>query len=32
MPQARDGAVAERLWDISAAPTGVAFAQVATAA
>ncbi|VIO73329.1 Fatty acyl-CoA reductase [Bradyrhizobium ivorense] len=32
MPQARDAAVAERLWDISAALTGVPFAQVATAA
>ncbi|QOZ23102.1 SDR family oxidoreductase [Bradyrhizobium sp. CCBAU 51753] len=32
MPQARDAAVAERLWDISAALTGVPFIQVATAA
>ena len=32
MPQARDAAVAERLWDISAALTGVPFTQVATAA
>ncbi|MGY4401787.1 SDR family oxidoreductase [Bradyrhizobium sp. USDA 3315] len=32
MPHARDAAVAERLWDISAALTGVSFDQVATAA
>ncbi|WP_375785481.1 SDR family oxidoreductase [Bradyrhizobium sp. Pha-3] len=32
MPHARDAAVAARLWDISAALTGVSFDQVATAA
>jgi NAD(P)-dependent dehydrogenase (short-subunit alcohol dehydrogenase family) len=32
MPQARDAAVAARLWDISAALTGVSFEQFAAAA
>jgi len=32
MPQANDAAAAARLWDISAALTGVSFAQVAAAA
>jgi NAD(P)-dependent dehydrogenase (short-subunit alcohol dehydrogenase family) len=32
MPQAKDAAVAARLWDVSAALTGVSFDQVATAA
>jgi NAD(P)-dependent dehydrogenase (short-subunit alcohol dehydrogenase family) len=32
MPQAKDLAVAARLWDVSAALTGVAFEQVAAAA
>jgi len=32
MRQAKDPAVAERLWDVSAALTGVSFAQAATAA
>lgn len=32
MPRARDAAVAARLWDISAALTGVSFDQVAVAA
>jgi NAD(P)-dependent dehydrogenase (short-subunit alcohol dehydrogenase family) len=32
MPQAKDAAVAARLWDISAALTGVSFAQIAAAA
>ena len=32
MPQAKDAAVAARLWDVSAALTGVSFDQVAAAA
>jgi NAD(P)-dependent dehydrogenase (short-subunit alcohol dehydrogenase family) len=32
MPQAKDAAVAARLWDVSAALTGVSFGQVAAAA
>jgi NAD(P)-dependent dehydrogenase (short-subunit alcohol dehydrogenase family) len=32
MPQAKDKAVAARLWDVSAAQTGVSFEQVAAAA
>ena len=32
MPQAKDAAVAARLWDISAALTGVSFGQIAAAA
>jgi NAD(P)-dependent dehydrogenase (short-subunit alcohol dehydrogenase family) len=32
MPQAKDGAVAARLWDVSATLTGVSFDQVAAAA
>jgi NAD(P)-dependent dehydrogenase (short-subunit alcohol dehydrogenase family) len=32
MPQAKDLAVAARLWDVSAASTGVSFGQVAAAA
>jgi hypothetical protein len=32
MPQAEDLAVAARLWDVSAALTGVSFEQVAAAA
>jgi NAD(P)-dependent dehydrogenase (short-subunit alcohol dehydrogenase family) len=32
MPQAKDAAVAARLWDVSAALTGVSFEQVAAAA
>jgi NAD(P)-dependent dehydrogenase (short-subunit alcohol dehydrogenase family) len=32
MPQAQDAAVAARLWDVSAALTGVSFGQVAAAA
>jgi NAD(P)-dependent dehydrogenase (short-subunit alcohol dehydrogenase family) len=32
MPQAKDTAVAARLWDVSAALTGVSFGQVAAAA
>jgi hypothetical protein len=32
MPQAKDVAVTARLWDVSAALTGVSFEQVATAA
>jgi NAD(P)-dependent dehydrogenase (short-subunit alcohol dehydrogenase family) len=32
MPQAKDGAVAARLWDVSAKLTGVSFDQVAAAA
>jgi hypothetical protein len=32
MPQVKDAAVAARLWDISAALTGVSFAQAAIAA
>jgi hypothetical protein len=32
MPQAKDLAVAARLWDVSAALTGVSFDQVAVAA
>jgi NAD(P)-dependent dehydrogenase (short-subunit alcohol dehydrogenase family) len=32
MPHAMDAAVAERLWDISAALTGISFGQVAAAA
>src|ERR1700686_1662950 len=32
MPQAKDAAVAARLWDVSAALTGVSFEQVAVAA
>jgi hypothetical protein len=32
MPQAKDAAVAARLWDVSAALTGVSFDQFAAAA
>jgi hypothetical protein len=32
MPQAKDTGVAARLWDVSAALTGVSFDQVAVAA
>jgi hypothetical protein len=32
MPQAKDAAAAARLWDVSAALTGVSFDQVAATA
>jgi hypothetical protein len=32
MPQAKDATAAARLWDVSAALTGVSFDQVAAAA